>query len=97
MTGEYGEEELKDHAGKKTMEINPDNDIMEELRKIVEADKNVESMKKELVLLLFETALLSSGFSLDEPKQFASRIHRMLKLRLMAYKDSDIDSEYEDC
>ncbi|KAL6130751.1 hypothetical protein ACLB2K_069130 [Fragaria x ananassa] len=83
--------------GKKTMEINPDNDIMEELRKIVEADKNVESMKKELVLLLFETALLSSGFSLDEPKQFTSRIHRMLKLRLMAYKDSDIDSEYEDC
>ncbi|KAM1754255.1 hypothetical protein COP1_006592 [Malus domestica] len=68
-------------SSKKTMEINPDNGIMEELRKKAEVDKNDKSVK-DLMLLLFETALLTSSFSLDDPNTFAARIHRMLKLGL---------------
>merc|ERR1719474_817681 len=54
-------------AAKKHLEINPDHSIIENLRQRAEADKNDKSVK-DLVLLLFETALLSSGFSLEDPE-----------------------------
>jgi molecular chaperone HtpG len=60
---------------------------MEELRKRADADKNDKSVK-DLVLLLFETSLLTSGFSLDDPNTFGNRIHRMLKLGLSIDDDS---------
>ncbi|CAI4224773.1 unnamed protein product [Auanema sp. JU1783] len=68
-------------AAKKHLEINPDHAIMKALRERVEVDKNDKTVK-DLVVLLFETALLSSGFTLDEPQSHATRIYRMIKLGL---------------
>ncbi|XP_032882421.1 heat shock protein HSP 90-alpha [Amblyraja radiata] len=68
-------------AAKKHLEINPDHPIIETLRQKAEADKNNKSVK-DLVILLFETALLSSGFSLEDPQTHANRIYRMIKLGL---------------
>merc|ERR1712017_25424 len=61
-------------VSKKTMEINPTHAIMSELKEKASADKSDKTVK-DLIWLLFDTSLLTSGFNLDEPTQFAGRIH----------------------
>ncbi|CAL4122635.1 unnamed protein product, partial [Meganyctiphanes norvegica] len=68
-------------AAKKHFEINADHSIIETLRKKADADKNDKSVK-DLVMLLYETSLLSSGFTLEDPAIHACRIYRMIGLGL---------------
>jgi molecular chaperone HtpG len=68
-------------VSKKTFELNPTHSIVAELRKRADADKSDKTIK-DLTWLLFDTALLASGFSLEDPSSFSKRIHRMVKLGL---------------
>merc|ERR1712130_211083 len=82
-------------AAKKHLEITPDHSIVENLRQRAETDKNDKSVK-DLVLLLFETSLLSSGFSLEDPAVHARRIHRMIKLGLGIDEDDEAEAAVAD-
>merc|ERR1712110_1301075 len=79
-------------VSKKTLELNPNHQIVSELRNKAEIDQSDKTVK-DLVWLLYETSILTSGFSLDEPQNFASRIHRMIKLGLSIFEDDKADDD----
>jgi len=107
VTGEFGwtanmerimkAQALRDNSmtsfmvSKKTLELNPDHPICEKLREKFTANENDPTVK-DLVLLLFDTSMLTSGFSLEKPTIFANRIHKLIKLGLRIYPGDDDDA-----
>merc|ERR1711920_437916 len=77
-------------VAKKTMELNPGHAIIIALKDKFAADA-ADSAAKDLVWLLYETSLLTSGFTLDNPGSFSNRIHRLIKLGLSIDDDTEDD------
>jgi len=79
-------------VSKKTLELNAKHQIVDELRKKADVDQSDKTVK-DLVWLMYETSILTSGFNLDEPQNFAQRIHRMIKLGLSIFEDDKAEDD----
>ena len=73
------------------MEINPHNAIIKELAAKVANDKNDPTVR-DLTMLLYESSLLTSGFSLEQPQDFANRLFKLISLGL-SIDDADTQPE----
>uniref|UniRef100_A0A0K0CZI7 HATPase_c domain-containing protein n=1 Tax=Angiostrongylus cantonensis TaxID=6313 RepID=A0A0K0CZI7_ANGCA len=77
---------------KKTFEINPRHPVVKELMRRVIADKK-DQKAKDTALLLFETATLRSGYSLQDQVGFAERIESVLRQSLDVDPDAEVEAE----
>jgi molecular chaperone HtpG len=74
-------------VSRRILELNPEHRIIKILSKRVLS--NITHTTKDLIFLMFETALLVSGFTLDDPSHFANRVNQLISVGLDAEEQDD--------
>ncbi|KAM0945524.1 putative Heat shock protein Hsp90 family [Dioscorea sansibarensis] len=78
--------------GKRVLEINPRHPIIKELRERVALDSKDESVN-QAAKLMYQTALMESGFMLNDPKEFATSIYNSVKASLKISSDAEVEED----
>jgi len=79
-------------ASKKTMEVNPRHPVIRELKAKSEASPDDKALE-DLANLIYDSALVSSGFSIPDTKDFARRITKLVSLGLDVDPDAPIPED----
>ena len=77
----------------KIFEINPTNKIIQNLNKKIKTQQN-EKVYKDLIWLLYDVSVITSGFSLEKPNAFGNKIHKLINLGLSI--DDEEEQKQED-
>ena len=80
--------------GKRVLKINPRHPIIKELCERVTQSPEDENIK-QTAKLIYQTALMESGFILNDPKEFASSIYSTIKTTLNVNPDATVEEEDE--
>merc|ERR1739845_326781 len=67
--------------GRKTLEINPNHPVIVDLLNKVKADKE-DSAAKDTAQVLFQTALIESGYEIADPSALVNRVYRLMSKEL---------------
>nr|QBB20010.1 heat shock protein hsp90-C2 [Ettlia sp. YC001] len=66
--------------GRKILEVNPNHEIVRGIKVLLDEDDKERA--RDLADLLYETSLLTSGFNLEQPKDYASKVYTLMKIAL---------------
>jgi molecular chaperone HtpG len=82
-------------GSKRILEINLDHKIIKSLNEKY-TDENLKNKCADVTLLMFDTALINSGFMLEKPSSYANKVNRMIELGICDDESEDELSDLED-
>ena len=77
---------------KKIMEINPTHPMIMKLQEGIKKTSMNEHIMKNVIQLMYDTALVASGYSHEDPSNFSNRIYNMIGLGI----DADVSKDDEE-
>merc|ERR1712185_151176 len=76
-------------SGRKTLEINPNHPVVVDLLAKIKADKE-DKVAVDSAQVLFQTALIESGYEIADPSALVSRVYRLMSKELGVDPDAPI-------
>uniref|UniRef100_A0A061S629 Heat shock protein 90kDa beta n=1 Tax=Tetraselmis sp. GSL018 TaxID=582737 RepID=A0A061S629_9CHLO len=76
--------------GRRTLEINPRHPMIATLKEKVDADSDDDDAK-DTAHILYQTALLESGFGIEDPRTYAAKIHSVIKSKLGVPENAEVE------
>ncbi len=80
-------------VSKKIVEINPYHPMVKALKDKIAS--GATDSAKDQAQLLFDAALVQSGFGMEKPDEFAARVHRVISAALDVAPDAALEAEPE--
>merc|ERR1719236_33984 len=74
-------------SGRKTLEVNPNHPVVVDLLSKVKADKE-DKAALDTAQVLFQTALIESGYDIADPSALVNRVYRLMSKELGVDPDS---------
>merc|ERR1712183_539018 len=76
-------------SGRKTLEVNPNHPVVVDLLTKVKADKE-DAAATDTAQMLFQTALIESGYEIADPSALVSRVYRLMSKELGVDPDAPL-------
>merc|ERR1719201_2292340 len=76
-------------SGRKTLEINPNHPVVIDLLAKVKADKE-DKASVDTAQVLFQTALIESGYEIADPSALVNRVYRLMSKELGVDPDAPL-------
>merc|ERR1711976_1146787 len=82
-------DQLSMMSGRKTLEVNPNHPVVADLLAKVKADKE-DVAAKDTAHVLFQTALIESGYEIADPSALVNRVYRLMSKELGVDPDAPL-------
>merc|ERR1719215_2398555 len=82
-------DQLSMMSGRKTLEINPNHPVISDLLSKVKASKD-DKAALDTAAVLFQTALIESGFDIADPSALVNRVYRLMSKELGVDPDAPL-------